>query len=268
MSLAAGRERLGAPTWRGLVGPAIATLCALAVLIGLGWWQLERKAWKESLLAQISARAYSAPGEPVPEPEWPRWRAEQDEFRRVRVEGTYLADKAVAVHGLAEHRRGQPLQGVYLFMPLRRGDGSVIMVNRGFVPTEAREETAARLREAPRRASVVGLVRAPERRGWFVPGNDPGKERWFVRSIGEMAAARRLERVAPFYIDAEASGGPDSWPRGGQTRLALPNNHLQYALTWFGLAVTLVAVFVAFVRARLRRAVPPSADQLQPDDPR
>jgi surfeit locus 1 family protein len=85
-------------------------------------------------------------------------------------------------------------------------------------------------------------VRAPEARPNFVPGNEPGAERWFVRDLGEMVRARGLERAAPFYVDADGAPNPGGWPRGGQTRLSLPNNHLGYAITWFGIAATLVGV--------------------------
>ena len=85
-------------------------------------------------------------------------------------------------------------------------------------------------------------MRAPERRGWFVPPNDAGRDDWFVRDLGDIAQARGLERIAPFYVDADSTPNPGGWPRGGQTRLALTNDHLQYALTWFGLALTLLGV--------------------------
>ncbi len=232
---------------RRLLAPAVATALALAILLSLGFWQLERKAWKDDLVAQIAARAYEdPPGKPVPEASWPNWRPTADEFRRVRVEGTFRPDKTVPVHGLAELRRGQAVQGFYLFVPLERGDGSTVVVNRGFVPTELREPTMAALAGTSGRSSVVGLVRAPEGRGWFVPENAPQRGEWFVRSLEDIAAARRLDRVAPFYLDADAALNPEGWPKGGQTQLTLRNNHMGYALTWFGLAATLVGVFTAF----------------------
>src|SRR3712207_6363698 len=95
---------------RPLLAPALATLVALAVLLALGVWQLHRKAWKESLVAQIDARAHGAPGEIMPEQQWPLWRAEDDEFRRVRVSGTFVHDKEIAVHGLISEQRGAPTQ--------------------------------------------------------------------------------------------------------------------------------------------------------------
>ena len=132
-----------------LIPPAIATLIGVAILVALGIWQLERKGWKEGLLAQIAARAYGMPGAPVAEQAWPGWRPEDDEFRRVRVVGEYIASAIVPIHGLAELQRGSATQGSYLFEPMRLSDGSVIVINRGFVPTEQRAETIATLQAMP-----------------------------------------------------------------------------------------------------------------------
>ena len=241
----------GVPSRRGRPLLALLAVAAtFAVLVSLGWWQIERKAWKEGLIAQIETRAHGVPQAIVPEAEWPRWRAADDEFRRVRLEGTFEPSRTVALHGLAEERRGQPIQGFYLFVPLVRPDGSTVVVNRGFVPTELRDATLARLAQAPAQASVVGLVRAPETRGMFVPENLPDRGQWFVRNLDDMAKAGGLSRVAPFYVDADATPNEGGWPRGGQTQIVLRNNHLGYALTWFGLAATLVGVVAAAIWGR------------------
>jgi surfeit locus 1 family protein len=241
---------------RPLLAPGIATLVALAILLSLGFWQLERKAWKETLIARIEARAHGEPGAIEPEARWPVWRAGDDEFRRVRVTGTFLHDKETPVHGLMAAQRGAPVQGFYIFTPLRLADGAAIMVNRGFVPTELRDP--ARRGETPPagEVTVTGLVRAPEARGWFMPDNRPAEDRWFTRDIAAMAAARGLERTAPFWIDADPVPAATGWPRPGQTRLAIANNHLGYALTWFGIALTLVGVFGAWAWGRLRSTSP------------
>lgn len=239
------------PAVRSLLPPLVATLIALAILIALGTWQLQRKAWKEDLLRQIETRAHATAGEIVPESRWLAWRAAEDEFRRVRLDGTSRPDQMVAVGGLAELRPRQATQGFYFFVPLVLPDGAVVFVNRGFAPTELRREAEAALRAAPPTASVTGLVRAPETRGLFVPENVAARDSWWVRNLDDMARARGLARVAPFYIDAVAGEMPGEWPKGGQTQLALRNNHLQYAVTWFGLACTLVGVFGVFAWKRM-----------------
>lgn len=243
---------VASPRWRSLLAPGLATLVGLAILIALGVWQLDRKAWKEDLIARIEARAFGPPGEIVPEASWPAWQADQDEFRRVRVTGTFLHELEAPVHGLAPGERGAPLQGFYVFTPLRLPSGAIVMVNRGFVPTDRRDPASRPEGQQQGEVTVTGLVRAPEVKGWFVPDNVPAQDRWFTRDSRAMADAKSLTRVAPFYVEADDTPNPGGWPRGGQTRLSLPNNHLQYALTWFGIALTLIAVYGAFAWRRLR----------------
>ena len=236
---------------RTIAVPLVATLGALAMLVTLGTWQLERKAWKESLIAQIEARAYGAPGEIVPEAAWSSWRAQDDEFRRVRLTGVFLHELEAPVHGLAPRPGGGAAQGHFILTPLKRPDGSVVIVNRGFVTPELRDPASRQAGQVAGEVSVTGLVRAPEGPRRFVPDNDPARNVWFTRDAGAIARAKGLERVAPFIIDADATPNPGGWPKGGQTPLTLRNDHLGYALTWFGLAAALAAVFTAFAWRQL-----------------
>ena len=246
------------PSCRPLLAPGLATLVGMTILISLGVWQLERRAWKNDLIQKIEARAYGAPGAIPPEAEWPAWSREAEEYRRVRVAGRFLYEGEVAVHGLMSGReRGQPLQGYYLLTPLRLRDGGIVVVNRGFVPGELRDLGRRPGSDPEGEVAFTGLVRAPETPAPFVPKNDPARNEWFVRSPDEIAKAKGLARVAPFLIDADPMPSPAGWPKGGQTRLSMPNDHLQYALTWFGLALTLLGVFAGFAWRRLH---PPSAE--------
>lgn len=242
------------PRWRSLIMAGVATLVSLAVLIGLGTWQLQRLAWKEGIIERIEARVDAPPGAILPEARWDSFSREEQEYRRVEVTGSYRFADEVAVHGLLPgETRGQPLQGYYLLTPLELDTGAIVVVNRGFVPTPLRDEAARPDGEV----TVEGLVRPSEEQGAFVPDNDPARGDWFTRDLDAIAAARGLARVAPFYVDAVRD--PDSeapWPRGGATVLEPPNNHLQYALTWFGLAGVLAAVFVAFSFKWLRGREP------------
>ncbi len=243
---------LAAPSnLRSLIVPGLAALVAFAILIGLGTWQLQRKAWKEGLTAQIEARAYGEPGEIAPPAEWSAWRAEADEFRKVRVTGTFLHSSETPVYGLAPGQRGAPAQGYYLMTPLRLRDGAVVMVNRGFVPTELRDPASRPQGQPEGEVTVTGLVRAPEERNAFTPADDPARNTWFARDPQAIARAHNLDRVAPFYVEADATPNTGGWPKGGQTRLTLANNHLQYAFTWFGIALTLIGVFGAFAWRKL-----------------
>ena len=229
--------------WRTLVLPAVMTAVGIVVLMGLGFWQLERLLWKSALVALIETRVHTAPGRIVAEPDWPRWTAADDEYRRVQLAGTLLHDKETLVHGNApRNARANVINGFFVLTPLRLPEGGTVIVNRGFVPPEL-ADPARRPGSQPQGELVVtGLVRASQPRGWFVPKDDPAKGQWYSRDARTIAAATGLSRAAPFVVDADADP-TQPWPKGGLTVVRFPNNHFEYALTWFALAATLVAVF-------------------------
>lgn len=253
MTLAAPSPR---PRWTSFIVPALFTLVGVAFLVGLGAWQVERGGAKKRLIARVEARLAEAP-RPLPaEAEWPRLQPKVDEYLKVTATGRFRHDLETRLHGLRQPQRpGQPtLQGFYVITPLVLADGSSVLVNRGFVPTELADQASRRTGQVEGLQTVTGLVRFPEVRGWFVPENDPAKDVWFTRDPAAIAAARRLRRAAPFVIEADAAPVPGGWPLGGNTRVSFPDNHLQYAITWFTLAIGLVIVFVVFVRQQLRKA--------------
>ncbi|SFU62204.1 surfeit locus 1 family protein [Methylobacterium sp. 174MFSha1.1] len=244
---------------RDLVAPALATLVCLGILVGLGVWQLERKAWKEALIDRIVARSRIEP--PAPLPAFDGFDPARDEFERVRATGRFLQDKETLVHGLAPgDTPGRALQGYYVVTPLRLDDGRTVLVNRGFVPTELKDPARRAAGQVEGETTVTGMLRQSEARAMFVPAPNPQTGEWFNRDVPGIAAAKGLGTVAPYLIEADATPVPGGWPRGGQLRVDLPNNHLQYAFTWFGLALCLIGVFTAFALRRLRgEAVDPAA---------
>lgn len=229
---------------RELVWPTLFTLVVGAILIGLGIWQLHRLAWKETLLAEIAARA-DAPPAPLPgEAEWAGLKPLDYDYRHVSIGGRFAFADTARVFTPAGPQDAGP--GYLLLTPLRLASGATVIVNRGFVPAEL----MAKLETAPQTtadAQLTGLMRPPQRRGPFTPPDKPEKGEYFTSDPAVIAAHFHLDRVAPFIVDADAAPGGASWPRGGTTERSLPNNHLSYALTWFGLAGGLLAVFVAFV---------------------
>ncbi len=243
--------------WRDLIAPGLASLIALAILLSLGTWQIERRTWKEDLIARIVRQTKA---EPVAPPGPAAWDPARDEFRHVQVSGRFLNDRETLVHGLAAGETpGRALQGYYVLTPLRRADGSVVLVNRGFVPTELKAQSDRRDGLIEGSTTVTGILRASEPRGLFVPEADPARGEWFNRDVAGIAAARGVPEVAPYLIEADAVPGQTSWPRGGQLRVDLPNNHLQYAFTWFGLAACLIGVFSVFAWRRLHETDTPRA---------
>lgn len=235
--------------WRSLIAPGLASLLALSILLGLGVWQIERKAWKEDLIARIVRESKAEPTAPPP---GAAWDPQRDEFHHVRMSGHFLNDKETLVHGLAPGETpGRALQGYYVITPFIRDDGGTVLVNRGFVPTELKAQGDRTSGLIEGETTVTGILRASEPRTMFVPAPDPVRGGWFNRDVAGIAAARGLGDVAPYLVEADAVAGQTSWPRGGQLRVDLPNNHLQYAFTWFGIAACLVGVFGVFAWRRL-----------------
>ncbi|KQQ06912.1 surfeit 1 [Methylobacterium sp. Leaf122] len=242
---------------RSLWAPGLAALVCLAILLSLGTWQLARKSEKEALIARIIERSHAEP--PAAPPPFAEWDAKAGEFSRVRTRGTFLHDQETLVHGLAPGEPGRALQGFYVITPLKRDDGTTILVNRGFVPTELKRPEDRAAGQVSGAATVTGMLRASETRTLFVPESDPKREAWFTRDIPGISAARNLTNVAPYLIEADATPNPGGWPRGGQLRVDLPNNHLQYAFTWFGIAACLIGVFSVFAWKRLYDPADPKA---------
>ncbi|MGH6825529.1 SURF1 family protein [Methyloceanibacter sp.] len=236
---------------RGLLLLSACSAAALAVLIGLGLWQLQRLQWKEGLIAQIEARVKAEPVS-LKEAVARAGAGEDVSYLRVRTEGLFDNAKERYLFAVSD---GTP--GWHVIAPLRTADGEVVLVDRGFVP-DALKDPAARPQGEPRGAVLVtALARPAEPQGLFVPDNEVERNHWFWRDLKAMTRSMLggdAKEVAPFFLEAEKSDVPGGWPRGGETRLDLPNNHLQYALTWFALALCLVVIYVVYVRTRLKAA--------------
>jgi surfeit locus 1 family protein len=230
------------PWFHPRLWPTAFTLPVFLLLLGLGTWQVQRLAWKEGLIAERQAATSAAP---VPLPN-SLGQARGMEFRHVFVQGAFRNDKEIFVY--AAPRVGEA--GFDVLTPLVQADGRVVFVNRGFVPVGLRNPAKRASGEIAGPVRVEGLLRLPPpgKPNWFVPDNNPVRDLWFWINLPAMAAADGLRRVAPFYIDADATPNPGGWPQGGLTRVTLPNNHLQYALTWFSLAVALLVIYVLYHR--------------------
>jgi surfeit locus 1 family protein len=236
-----------------LIWPGLFTLIGLAILVALGVWQLQRLAWKEALIAEISARVGAPSVAPPPEAEWPRLNPAEYEYRHVRVAGAFdFAHQALVFRTLENPRGRYGGPGYLVLTPLSLADGAIIIVNRGFIPGDRKDAASRRGEAGAGSVEVVGLMRASEPRNWFTPADDPARGEWFTRDPSAIAQAMKLDRVAPFTIDADAGPDPSVLPEGGETILAFPNNHFGYALTWFGIALALAGVFAVFAWKKRR----------------
>jgi len=242
---------------RSLVVPSVAALAALAALIWLGTWQLERKAWKEDLIATLTQRLAAAPANLPAPAAWDRLTQNADEFRRVAFAAEFLHDREALVYTAGSGLRGDVSgPGYWVFTPARRLDGSLVMINRGFVPDGRQDPGSRAAGQTPGTVQIVGALRWPEARGLFTPADNPERNLWFVRDHLAIAAAKGVGPVAPFFIDQEAPVPDGGLPRPGKLTPKLPNNHLQYALTWYGLALVLAVLFLIWVLSPTYRARP------------
>lgn len=258
-----GRRPLGTAA---LVIWAVIAIVALLGFLYLGTWQVERRAWKLDLIERVQARIH-ADAQPAPaRAQWPALQAAPGdyEYRRVQVRGAYLHAQTALVQATSVLD-----SGYWVMTPLQTEHDGIVLVNRGFVP-RAQPDGPWRASQAPQgQVTVTGLLRLPEPDGAFLRSNDAAADRWFSRDIAAIAAARGQQDVAPYFIDAEASAPlpqaltlepparlpDDMLPVPGLTVVSFNNNHLTYALTWYGLALMVAAGAWYLLREerRLRR---------------
>jgi len=205
-------------------------LIATLAFAALGVWQVERLFWKLDLIERVDARLAAAPVAPPASSRWGSIKGAEDEYRRVRVRGTLLNDRETLVDALTEQG-----PGYWVMTPLRTADG-IILINRGFVPTDKRSASTRVEGRLPGIVTVTGLIRMSEPAGRFLRPNRSKDDIWFSRDVPAIARKRDLSDVAPYFIDAESSPNPGGLPIGGLTTVNFRNAHLVYALTWFGLA--------------------------------
>ena len=231
------------PEGRGrgkVVLSGIAFLAALAILLSLGTWQVQRLHWKEKLLADMAERRVAAPAA-LADIEAMAAKGEDIEYRPVTATGTFANNKER--HFFATWR-GQT--GYHVYTPLALADGRFLFVNRGFVPFEAKEPEMRKQGQLIGRQVVTGLARArlAEKPSSIVPDNDIARNIFYWKDLDAMAASTGIpaDRVVPFFVDAGNAPNPKGLPIGAVTQFDLPNSHLQYAVTWYGLAAALVGV--------------------------
>lgn len=249
------------------------------VFVGLGTWQLKRRVWKLDLIARVEQRVHAPPTTAPGPTQWPQVSAEADEYRHVTVAGTFLDQSQTLVQAVTDLGAGY-----WVLTALRSTDGSLVLINRGFVSQEARSQ-AARTRAYARGAdgtgavaamgtTVTGLLRMTEPNGAFLRHNDPPANRWYSRDVQAIAAARGLplNQVAPYFIDADAAQSAIGFgvgsaqngvrvpsaasatgiPVGGLTVITFHNSHLVYAITWYTLALMVAGAIWIGIRNETR----------------
>jgi surfeit locus 1 family protein len=228
------------PAWRILLWPGIATAIALAILVSLGTWQVQRLAWKNAWIAQLRAGELAPPEALPARIDNPAALA----FRRFSATGSFAHDKAVIV-GISERNRQI---GAFLATPLIRAGAEPLWVVRGWVPFPP----VPTVPEPAGEVTVTGFLMLPERRGWFTPDDKPAERRFWAMQPGLMAEAVGLAPPAPFALTALGTATEAPFPPRRPPNPS--NNHLGYVITWYGLAAALAVFFVFWARSLLARA--------------
>ena len=246
---------------RGVAGLGIFTLLMVALLLGLGFWQLQRRAEKHALIAALSERLANAPSELPPAAQWDALTPARDEFRRVRFSATYEPKPDAMVYSSGSAIRDDISgPGTWAFMPAHVADRAIVVVNTGFVQNtmqdRAQEDRAVARLITGMPLTLTGYIRFPDLGGVLTPSENLAKRLWFTRDHNAMARmlgwAADGRRVAPFYIDLESPAPESGVPKPGPLTLQLKDDHLQYAITWFGLAGAVLIAFGAWLRGQSR----------------
>ncbi|MGD9879497.1 MAG: SURF1 family protein [Reyranella sp.] len=222
--------------------PSVVSLAIFAVAMGLGIWQLERREWKRDILDRIAANQAVAPisldellkGDPL-----------RLEYGRVKVAGTFLHDKEFYLGARSLKNK----VGLQVVTPLRTDDGRIVLFDRGWIAQEAKDPARRAAGQLQGRVELTGIVRRNQERRQFAPENVPERNVWFhvdVPLMRSMAGGKPDAKLDAFFLEADATPNPGGLPVGGQTRLDIPNDHLQYAITWFLIALALAGVYLAY----------------------
>jgi surfeit locus 1 family protein len=229
--------------------PTVFTIPVLIVLLGLGTWQVQRLHWKEGLIAERTARTTAAAIAlpPAGQTLSPQALADLD-FRHATVTGIFRHEQEMYLAA----RTMEGSVGYQVITPLQQTDGSVILVNRGWVPETRKDPPKRAQGQIAGTVTVDGAIRAPRSKNWLeskvVPDDQPAQNLWFWEDLTTMGAHAGVapEKLVPVFIEAGAAPNPGGLPIGGQTKVNLPNDHLQYAITWYALAVALVVIYVVY----------------------
>lgn len=227
---------------RPIFWPTAIMLPVFLFSLSLGVWQIERRAWKRDILDRIAVNR-AAP--PMPFDELVKGDPLRREYGRVAVSGTFLHDKEFYLAA----RSMKDKVGMQVVTPLRTDGGAIVLFDRGWIPSEKKDPATRAEGQVSGRVELVGTVRRNQEKRQFAPDNDPGKNFWFHVDVPLM---RKIAGGAPdpvlntFFLEADDRPNPGGVPIGGQTRLDIPNDHLQYAITWFLIALSAAGVYLAY----------------------
>ena len=221
--------------FRPLFWPTFFALPALAVLITLGSWQLQRLHWKTELIDQFKARSQAEAVYP---------HKDILEFQHVMLEGRFLHDKTIYMTGKTYEGNA----GFHVISAFETNQGDMFLVNRGWVSEAYREPEDRAFSVKDEEVALSGIVRLPQRQGSFVPDNEPARGFWFTLRPDEVASYLELPLAEQaYFIDVVRQPDEElTLPIAAEVKIEVRNAHLNYALTWYGIALSLIGVYFAY----------------------
>ena len=223
--------------------PTLMTIPMFVALLVLGTWQIQRYDWKSDLITKLRQRADAPAIMLPPTVDSP----EAYEFSRVRITGTFLNKGEYYLIGRS--MRGNP--GLHVLTPFRRADGrGVELVDRGWVPFDRGTPESRPEGQLDGTVVVEGIIRLAKGQGRFMPDNEPQNNLWFFIDPDAMAAARNIAPLPRYYISSGDKVVPGGFPIGKQWRLDIANNHLEYAFTWYFMALALLVIYIIYHRQK------------------
>jgi surfeit locus 1 family protein len=223
------------PFWKLTFASAV----LFAILLSLGFWQLNRLQWKLDLISRVNARLHATPVS-LDDGGTPYWEPAND-YKRISLTGRFDNSKEVYVFGT--DKEGAPVY--HVIVPFRMNDSRVFLIDRGIVPKEKINPATRRAGQIEGVTRVVGVWRTPDGPGSLTPAPDLTHRIFYAHDLAAIAKLDGVELIGP-TIEADATPNPGGWPKGGQTVVTFRNEHLQYAITWFGLAAVLMGVYIAY----------------------
>lgn len=218
--------------------PLIMTIGAVALMCGLGVWQLQRLAWKDELIYRIETAKEKPPLESLPHT---KEELEKLAFHRVQLEGEYRNNQEF--HLAARYDHG--VLGYHVLTPFQLADGRLVLLNRGWVPTAKKNPTTRQEGQIEGKVSVIAMVRTDRDRNWFTPQNQPGKNIWFAKDINEINDYSKRE-LAPYALDVLYDTPPGGLPKPFDGNLTPRNDHLGYAITWFSIGLSCLIISLIY----------------------
>ena len=227
-------------TFRPYPGLTFATVIAFATLCGLGVWQgFIRLPQKLALIATVNGHM-AAP--PLILDNVMALKPDDAQYRRVTLSGRF--DHAKEAYVFTTDTSGAAVY--HVLTPFTTNDGKLLMVDRGEVPKEKLDPASRAQGNLQGDVTLTGVWRVPDAPGLFTPPPDTAHRIWYSRDLAAIAAADHLALSAPALIEADATPNPGGYPAGGQTVVSFRNQHLSYAVTWFGLAIVLLGVWFSY----------------------